>query len=86
VPLNVLSWDRGFGVDYTVTATKTFKFEPVPFAGTGGVLGGEQDWHGVNLGIQITRNLCADVGVLFLGDLGNSPGNGALSLRVAWPF
>ncbi|HET6427033.1 MAG TPA: DUF3034 family protein [Phycisphaerae bacterium] len=144
VPLNVLGWDRDCGVDYTVTATKSFKFDPVPpfavsvgmrssnavqigyvgFAdhrsetvecnaimfltdwlslsyeyrqkrdvlrplpgvGVGGVLGGEQDWHGVNLGFRITNNLSADLGVLFLGDLANSSGNGAASIRVTWMF
>ena len=144
IPLNVLGWDRDWGTDYIVTATKTFKFDPVPpfavsvgmrsstavhtgyagFAdhrsetvemnaimwvlewlsvsyeyrqkrnvlrplpgpGVGGIFGGEQDWHGVNVGFRITDSFTADLGVLFLGDLGNSSGNGAASIRVSWMF
>ena len=50
------------------------------------MLEGEDDWHGINVGIDPMENLSINVGVGFFGDIANQQNAIGPSLSVAYAF
>jgi len=140
--LGSVGFDKSNGVDYTLTASKTLYFPPVPplvvtfglrntkashigFGGFGntcrtniefsvaalltewltlsyefrrkitavgpnlnnqGLLGRESNWHAIGIGVVVTDNLTIGTAVSWLGNLGNTNGDGSWGLQVKYEF
>ena len=138
--MNLIGYEKSNGIDYTLTASKTFEGLPTPiiasvgmrasrashigFGGFGddykltvegnvtaflaewlavtyefrqkndpyssparsGLLGDEDNWHGVGLAILISDSLTISGGVGWLGNVGNTDADGAWGLQVKYDF
>jgi len=141
IPLDVMGYDDHHGMEYTVMATKTMQFDPIPpievsvglrntrasnigylgfadecktllelgvtmyatdwlsvryefrrkekalgDAPVGGMLEGEENWHGINVAMEPIDNLSINVGVGFFGDVANQKDAVGPSVSLAYAF